>query len=54
MVVVPKKHVGYFNVYSSGIELIGSKTRAEADHNAYAKGRVACVRVEAEEGRFDP
>ena len=51
----PRKGVAYVNVYEDGKSLIGLGayfSRANADACA-GDSRVACVRVEIEEGRFD-
>ena len=51
---VPEKHVRYFNVYTYGDgEILRPKeSRARADAVA-GNGRIACVRVEFEEGQYD-
>ena len=50
---VPVKHVRYFNVYTYGDgEISRQESRARADAVA-GKGRIACVRVEFEEGQYD-
>ena len=53
LVNVPEKHVRYFNMYpDSGKFVQPRSSRDEADAKA-AAGRIACVRVEFEEGQFD-
>lgn len=51
---VPEKHVRYFNVYARGYCGVSrlKESRAEADAVA-GNGRIACVRVEFEEGQYD-
>ena len=51
---VPEKHVRYFNVYIYGDGEISrlKESRARADAVA-GNGRIACVRVEFEEGQYD-
>lgn len=51
---VPEKHVRYFNVYTYGDGKISrlKESRAMADAVA-GNGRIACVRVEFEEGQYD-
>ncbi len=51
VVVVPKKHVQYLNFYLNYAFAYSSRT--EADKGAFSN-RLACLRVEFEEGRFDP
>lgn len=53
---VPKKHVRYLNVYKTPDGEITwlKESRARADAVAVAvNGRIACVRVEFEEGQYD-
>ena len=51
---VPEKHVRYFNVYIYDDGEISrlKESRARADAVA-GNGRIACVRVEFEEGQYD-
>ena len=51
---VPEKHVRYFNVYIYGDTEVSrlKESRARADAVA-SNGRIACVRVEFEEGQYD-
>ena len=51
---VPEKHVRYFNAYTHGDCWIPrlKESRARADAVA-GNGRIACVRVEFEEGQYD-
>ena len=51
---VPKKHVRYLNVYKTPDGEITwlKESRARADAVA-GNGRIACVRVEFEEGQYD-
>ena len=51
---VPEKHVRYFNVYIYGDCEVSrlKESRARADAVA-GNGRIACVRVEFEEGQYD-
>ena len=51
---VPEKHVRYLNVYTYGDGEIPrlKESRARADAVA-GNGRIACVRVEFEEGQYD-
>lgn len=51
---VPEKHVRYFNVYKTpdGEMSWLKESRARADAVA-VNGRIACVRVELEEGQYD-
>ena len=51
---VPEKHVRYFNVYTCGDGEVSrfNESRARADAVA-GNGRIACVRVEFEEGQYD-
>ena len=50
----PPKHVRYLNVYRSDISeaWISHDDKASADERA-TPNRIACIRVEIEEGRFD-
>jgi hypothetical protein len=49
----PKKIVKYVNLYKDGSAGCSSSSRREADELAEYDYRVACIRVELEEGRFD-
>ena len=59
LVNVPEKLVGYLNVYGTrsqygqtSYRLYGSRAIADAEADDM-RGRIACIRVECEEGRFD-
>ena len=49
--VKPKKVVAYLNLYTGG-EAVLYSDRSTADQSS-AIGRIACIRVEFEEGQFD-
>lgn len=48
---IPEKHVYYLNVYENGISCL-NESRKRADFDAGEK-RIACIRVEFENGQFD-
>lgn len=50
--VPPAPEVRYFNFYSDGMISNDHESREEADKNA-GPDRIACVRVEFPEGRYD-
>ena len=59
LVNVPEKIVGYLNVYGTrsqygqtSYRLYDSRAIADAEADDM-RGRIACIRVECEEGRFD-
>jgi hypothetical protein len=49
--IKPVHHVRYFNIYRNFIGYY--KTKEEADKKSAPDSRLACVRVEYEEGQFD-
>ena len=58
LINVPEKHVMYFNVYKGdckySIRYSANGTREQADLSASGiVTRIACIRVEFEEGQFD-
>ena len=54
LINIPEKHVRYINFYDDDITgtTMKYKSRADADANAIPD-RLACVRVEYEDGQFD-
>jgi len=52
LINIPEKRVGYINFYGSGYAGYAYDTRAKADQLSKTC-RIACVRVEYEDGQFD-
>ena len=52
--VKPEKKVGYVNIHPTGVPTgVVYASRKDADHFADHNTRVACVRIEYEEGQYD-
>lgn len=51
LVNMPKRHVMYINFYGNDM-FVSHSTKADAESNA-SDHRIACVRIEFEEGQFD-
>lgn len=53
LVNVPQKNVRYLNIYPAEMDVIRTHATKELADSVAAIGRIACVRVEFEEGQFD-
>lgn len=53
LVEVKRKQVAYLNVYPGGVDQRLFKSQFEANIVASRESRIACIRVEFEEGQFD-